>query len=106
AGPRGRVFVRRQEPLGRDVRVALGGGEGGVAQELLDAAQVGAHVEQVRGEAVAERVRMDVAAGAGDQGVLVEVAGDAAGREVRAAAVDEERRSGRTELSTAGEPGV
>ena len=40
------------------VRVELGGREIGVAEHLLDAAQVGAALEQMRRERVAEQVRM------------------------------------------------
>ena len=36
----------------RDVRVALGGAEVGVPEHLLNGAQVGAALEQVRGERV------------------------------------------------------
>lgn len=42
-----------------DVRVALGRAEVGVAEHLLDGAEVGAALEQMRGERVAEQVRMD-----------------------------------------------
>ena len=38
-----------------------------IAREFLDAAQIGAHVQEVGGEAVPQRVRMDVAAGAGER---------------------------------------
>ena len=41
------------------VRVDLGRAQALVARELLNAAQVGAVVEQVRGEAVAQRVGAD-----------------------------------------------
>src|SRR5207244_10229048 len=45
-----RVFVLLKQPLRRDVRVALRGGKRCVPEKFLDAAQVRAHVEQVRGE--------------------------------------------------------
>ena len=48
------------------MRVALGGGEGGVPEKFLNSAEIGAHVEQVGGEAVPERVRMDVPPGPGE----------------------------------------
>src|SRR2546425_5740269 len=41
------------------VGVELGGGEVGVAQHLLDRPQVSSALEQVRGEAVAQRMRRD-----------------------------------------------
>lgn len=68
--PRVRFVVRRLQPFHRHVRVDLRGREAGVAEEGLDAAEVGAGVEQVGGEGVAEFVRADAG---GDAGV-VEVA--------------------------------
>ena len=43
-----------------DVGVDFGGADGGVAEEFLDDAQVGAVLEQVGGEAVPEHVGGDV----------------------------------------------
>lgn len=51
--------VGAAEAFGGDVGVDLGGGELGVTEHFLDAAEVGAGVEQVGGEAVAEFVRRD-----------------------------------------------
>ena len=48
-----RFLVDLLKPLRRDVGVNLCGGEVGVTEEFLHAAQVGAGVEHVRGEAVA-----------------------------------------------------
>jgi len=45
-------------PVG-DVRVELRRRQVGVAEHLLDGAQVGASLQQVRGERVAQEVRMD-----------------------------------------------
>src|SRR3954469_23685042 len=45
-------------PIGY-VRVELGGGGVGIAEHLLDAAKVGAALQQVRRERVTEQVRMD-----------------------------------------------
>src|ERR1035437_4084302 len=42
----------------RDLRVFLGGGEAGVAQQFLDGAEVGAVGQQVRRVGVAEAVRV------------------------------------------------
>ena len=53
------LLVHGAEVLAVDVGVDLGGGEVGVAEHLLDRAEVGAALEQVGGEAVAERVRRD-----------------------------------------------
>src|SRR5829696_1785370 len=58
--PRMRVRLEIQlpaAPVGY-VRVELRGGEVGMAEHLLDAAEVGAALEEVRGEAVAEQVRV------------------------------------------------
>src|SRR6478609_3284833 len=52
-----RVEVDVAQPVGREVRVELRGGDVGVAEHLLQRAQVAAAREQVRGEGVAERVR-------------------------------------------------
>ena len=59
AGPGARVGcpVARAEAPGAHVRVDLRRREAGVAEQLLDDAQVRAALEQVRGERVAERVR-------------------------------------------------
>jgi hypothetical protein len=51
-----RGLVRRPQSGGRDVRVHLGGAQAGVAQQLLDHAQVGATIEEMARERVAERV--------------------------------------------------
>src|SRR4051812_19017080 len=55
-----RLGMDRTEPLDRHVRVDLGGREASVAQQLLDGAEVGAALEDVRGRRVPEAVRADV----------------------------------------------
>jgi hypothetical protein len=45
-------------PPVRDVRVALGRREVGVSEHLLHAAEIGTALEQMRGEGVAEEMRM------------------------------------------------
>ncbi len=52
-----RLAVARLQPLGRDMSVDLRGRGRGVAEDLLDAAQVGAALEQVGGRRVPDRVR-------------------------------------------------
>ena len=52
-------FVDLFEPVGIDMCVDLGGGDVGMAEECLDDAEVGSAGEEVCGEGVAERVRMD-----------------------------------------------
>lgn len=53
-------LVSASEAVGGDVSVDLGGGELGVAEHFLDASEVGASVEQMGGEAVAEFVGRDL----------------------------------------------
>ena len=48
--------MQRLQPRLRDMRVNLRGRKVGVAEEHLDHAQVGAVVEQMRGEGVAQSV--------------------------------------------------
>ena len=78
-------------PPVRDVRVQLGGGEVGVAEHLLDAAEVGAALEQVRCEGVPQQVRVD--APRLEPGLLCEAAQDqeGAGAGERAALCVEEQ---------------
>ena len=54
-----RLIVDLFQPLGCQVRVDLGCAEALVAEQFLDASQVGTVVEEVRGEAVTEGVRAD-----------------------------------------------
>ena len=63
---------------GGDVGVDLGGAEVGVAEELLDAAEVGAVVEEVGGEAVPEFVRADLEADGGVAQVFLQEVADGA----------------------------
>src|SRR2546430_17654470 len=53
-----RMVVDAAQPLRIDVAVHLGRREGAVAEELLDRAQIGAALEQMRGERVAQAMRM------------------------------------------------
>ena len=55
--PRMRLLVDLLQPLRCDVRVDLRGGEIGVAEKFLNAAQVGTGIEHVGGEAVPKLVR-------------------------------------------------
>jgi hypothetical protein len=52
--------VDRLEPVAVHVRVVLRGADAGVAEQLLDRAQVGAAGQEVRGKAVPQRVRADL----------------------------------------------
>ena len=67
--PRVRLPVDLQQLRGVDVRVALRRAQARVPEQLLDRAQVGAALQQVRRERMAQRVRADApsAARSGDQ---------------------------------------
>ena len=73
------------EPLGIDVGVNLGGGHVGVAEQLLDDAQVCAVAQQMRGEGVPQEMGVDVYLEAGVQGDALEDLPDADGGQFRAA---------------------
>ena len=51
--------VQLLQPLARDVRVDLRGRDVGMAEQQLHDAQIGAVVEEVRRERVAQHVRRD-----------------------------------------------
>ena len=55
-----------------DVGVDLGGGDVGMAEHFLDDSEVGAVVEEVGGEAVAELVGMDFLGEASSGGAFVD----------------------------------
>src|SRR3954451_4943530 len=75
-----------------EVRVLLRRRERDVAEELLDAAEVGAGIEEMRGERVAHRVRRSAGAQRRLANVAVEEAPYAARRNALPATVLEERR--------------
>src|SRR5258708_7224267 len=77
-------------PACRQVRVNLRGAQALVAKKLLDAAQVGAVVEQMGGEAVAERMGADARIEAGLHQILVELAADGARAERFAVLVEKD----------------
>src|SRR4051794_39021978 len=79
--------VHGAEALPADVSVPLGGGQVGVTEQLLHRSQVGTPVEEVRGEGVAEGVRVG---GAGS--AVVEDPAGVPGGEATAPAVEEQRR--------------
>ena len=60
-----------------DMRVDLGRGDIGMAEHLLDDTQVGAALEQVAGERVAQHVRVDGALDAGAPGGITDDGPDA-----------------------------
>ena len=71
-GPRVGLEVDLLDPVGREVGVDLGRRDVGVAEHLLDRAQVAAAGEQVGGEAVAQRVRAHPVVEAGRPGVALD----------------------------------
>ena len=54
-----RVRIRLFQPLDGNVRINLRGRKAGVAEQRLDAAQIGAAIEQVRRETMAQLVWTD-----------------------------------------------
>src|SRR6266404_431613 len=90
-GPGMGLVVRVLHSLRGQVRVDLRGAQRLMAQQLLHAAEVRAVVEQVRGEAMPQRVRADRRVQADLLEVLVELAADRARAEAAAVLVHEER---------------
>ena len=88
-----RSLVGGAEAGGADVRVDLRRHEALVAQEFLHAADVGAAVQEVRREAVPERVGRGATIETRGSQILFEHPADAAGGEAAAEAIDEERLS-------------
>ena len=78
------------ESTGRDVRVDLGRRQVLVAQQLLDHSQVGAAVEQVRGEGMPQRMRGDADREPGANAQPVEAVAQAAHTERTAEMVQED----------------
>lgn len=68
-----------------DVGVDLGGGDGGMAEEFLDDAEVGPMFEEVGGEAVSEHVGGDGPADSGEPGAFADSEPEGDGGEGRAA---------------------
>ena len=54
-----RLFVDLHQPSHVEMRVALGRADTGVAEQFLDGTEVGAGLQQVRGERVPQRMRAD-----------------------------------------------
>src|SRR5690606_19957715 len=86
------------EPVLADVRVDLRGRQIRVTEELLDDAQVGSSVEEVRGEGVAKCVRVR-----GHRGPPVDQTPDVAGTESPTPTVVEHRRAIRVERDGTGD---
>src|ERR671930_141741 len=72
SGARMRAEVRLAHVVGRDVRVHLRRLDRGVAEHLLDASQVGAALDEMRGEGVPQGVRRHVLLDADAAGVVAD----------------------------------
>src|SRR5262249_55583591 len=91
SGPRVRAVIGLHQTAQVDVRVALGGGEARVPEQLLDGAQIGARAEEVRREGMAQRVRRALGRGTAEERVALHQARDAAGGEPTPARIPEDR---------------
>src|SRR3954454_18678869 len=87
-----RLLVHRDQLPVIEMRVFLRRRQRDVAEELLDAAEVGAGVEEMRGEGMPHRVRRNASAQRRLADVAVEEPPHAARRNALAAIVDEQRR--------------
>src|SRR3954453_13272350 len=92
AGPGVRLEVDLLEALAGEVRVHLRGRDIGVAEHLLDGAQVAAAGEQVGREAVAEGVWAELTSEADGAGVALDDFVEALAAQRPAAEVEEEPR--------------
>src|SRR5690348_15699804 len=92
SGPRMALRVGGFEPGGLYPSVNLRRRDGGVAQELLDRAEVGAALEQVRGERVAQGVRRHAALHLGPPRPRPQAAAHVGGRQAPAGLREEQRR--------------
>jgi hypothetical protein len=93
--------VNVAKTVGGDVGIDFGGGDGGVAEEFLDDAEISAVLEQVRGEAVSEHMRSDVTFDAGHAGAFLD-AQPKRHRGERSSALGEENIPGRMEAHELG----
>ena len=66
------LIISFPESFSGDVGIDLGGGEGGVAEEGLHAAQVGPGIKEMSGKGMAQFVRGDVEGNIGVSEVLLE----------------------------------
>src|SRR3989454_881135 len=90
SGPRVGLAIGLQESLGGDMGVSLRGGEGGMAEQLLDGAQVRPGVEKVGGERMAQRVGRDLPLDGAGQDVPVHDPPHASGVEARSPEIEKQ----------------
>src|SRR5580692_8462465 len=88
--PRVGALVGTAQVLGRDLGVALGRGDGRMAQELLDDPHVGPSAQHVGGAGVAQDVRADLVGQADAAGVLLDDAEDPDAGQPTATGVEED----------------
>src|SRR5690242_18312269 len=101
-----RLLVNGDEALRIDGGVALRRRQAGMAQQLLDGAEVAAARQQMRGETVPERVRRRRIRQAQRDAQLLHLLLYEARVERAAAGADEERLAGRKAPGTGGEIGL
>src|SRR5271165_6804016 len=89
--PRMRLIVNLQHMLHRQLRVALGGRQTLVAQQLLNRPQISALLEHVRAKSMTQRVRMHIRRKPLRHGNLLDNASNAASSKPPAASVNQER---------------
>ncbi len=85
------LVERVKETRGRHVGVDLRGDEALVPEEFLNAADVCARVEQMRGKTVTQRVGAGSAGESGGEEMFLEEAGYAPHRQSRSQAIREQR---------------
>ena len=88
--PRMRLIVNLQHMLHRQLRVALRGREAFMAEQLLNRAQVGAFLQHVRAEGMAQSVRMHIRGKTFRDRNLLDDAADAARGQPSAALIDQQ----------------
>src|SRR6266568_4794955 len=84
------LLVTVLQALGAHMGVNLGSGQAAVAEQLLHAADVGSGVEQMRGEAVPQRVRAGARIKPGECEVLFQQPADTADSQPAAAMIQEQ----------------
>src|SRR5262245_29178270 len=89
-----RLLIGLDQLRGVDVGITLRRAQAGVSEQLLDRPQIGAALEQVRGERVTQRVRADPELGAALRDVLPDEAVDAPRRQSLSLVVQKERIRG------------
>src|SRR5262245_17293486 len=94
-GARVRLSVHVDELCGVDVCVALRRAQARVTEQLLNGAQVGAALQQMRGKRMTKRMRTDAQAAAAQRHIAPHQAVYAPAAQARAAIVDEQRIAAR-----------